>query len=145
MRLLARRAREELLAAGARPRRHVLTGPGSLTAAEARVARLAAEGHTNRAIAERLYVTERTVETHLTRAFDKLEISSRTALADGTRRAGPGEVTDGPQVPPGRLRGNPKDARRPASKRVTSCTREPARASTNNPRACQTPVSGSSS
>ena len=81
MRLLARRAREELLAAGARPRRHVLTGPGSLTAAEARVARLAAEGHTNRAIAERLYVTERTVETHLTRAFDKLQISSRTALA----------------------------------------------------------------
>jgi DNA-binding NarL/FixJ family response regulator len=53
----------------------------SLTAAEARVARLAAEGHTNRAIAERLYVTERTVETHLTRAFDKLQISNRTALA----------------------------------------------------------------
>ena len=58
-----------------------VTGPGSLTAAEARVARPAAEGHTKRAIAERLYVTERTVETHLTRAFDKLQISNRTALA----------------------------------------------------------------
>ena len=45
------------------------------------MARLAAEGHTNRTIAERLYVTERTVETHLTRAFDKLQIASRTALA----------------------------------------------------------------
>ena len=81
MRLLARRAREELLAAGARPRRGAVSGPGSLTAAEDRVARLAADGHTNRTIAERLYVTERTVETHLTRAFDKLNITSRTALA----------------------------------------------------------------
>ena len=81
MRLLARRARDELVAAGARPRRSVLSGPGSLTAAEDRVARLAAEGLTNRTIAERLYVSERTVETHLTRAFDKLQIASRTALA----------------------------------------------------------------
>jgi DNA-binding NarL/FixJ family response regulator len=81
MLLLARRAREELHAAGARPRRSALTGPDALTPAEYRVAELAALGHGNRAIAERLYVTQRTVETHLTHAFQKLNISSRAELA----------------------------------------------------------------
>ncbi len=81
MRLLARRAREELNAVGARPRRSALSGPGALTPAEHRVAQLAAEGHGNRAIAERLYVTQRTVETHLTHVFQKLGISSRAELA----------------------------------------------------------------
>ena len=79
--LLARRAREELNAAGARPRRSALSGPGALTPAEHRVAELAARGHGNREIAERLYVTQRTVETHLTHAFQKLDISSRADLA----------------------------------------------------------------
>jgi DNA-binding NarL/FixJ family response regulator len=78
---LARRAREELNAAGARPRRSALSGPGALTPAEHRVAELAARGHGNRAIAERLYVTPRTVETHLTHAFAKLDIRSRAELA----------------------------------------------------------------
>ena len=81
MLLLARRAREELNAAGARPRRSALTGPDALTPAEHRVAELAALGHGNRAIAERLYVTQRTVETHLTHAFQKLNINSRAELA----------------------------------------------------------------
>ena len=81
MLLLARRAREELNAVGARPRRSALSGPGALTPAEHRVAQLAARGHGNRAIAERLYVTQRTVETHLTHAFAKLDISSRAELA----------------------------------------------------------------
>lgn len=49
--------------------------------AEHRVAGLAARGHGNREIAERLYVTQRTVETHLTHVFQKLDIGSRTALA----------------------------------------------------------------
>ena len=80
MRLLARRAREELNAAGARPRRSALRGPGALTPAEHRVALLAAQGHGNRAIAERLYVTQRTVETHLTHVFQKLGIGSRAEL-----------------------------------------------------------------
>jgi DNA-binding NarL/FixJ family response regulator len=79
--LLARRAREELNAAGVRPRRSALSGPGALTPAELRVAQLAAEGHSNRAIAERLYVTQRTVETHITHAFQKLGIGSRAELA----------------------------------------------------------------
>lgn len=78
---LARRAREELNAVGARPRRSALSGPGALTPAEHRVAELAACGHGNRAIAERLYVTPRTVETHLTHAFAKLDIRSRAELA----------------------------------------------------------------
>jgi DNA-binding NarL/FixJ family response regulator len=55
--------------------------PDALTPAEHRVTRLAAEGLSNRAIADRLYVTERTVETHLTHAFQKLGIGSRTELA----------------------------------------------------------------
>ena len=81
MRRLARRARDELNAAGARPRRSALSGPGALTPAEHRVAELAAEGHSNREIAEQLYVTQRTVETHLTHAFQKLGIGSRAELA----------------------------------------------------------------
>ena len=81
MRLLARRARYELHAAGARPRRSALSGVDALTPAEHRVATLAATGHTNRQIAELLYVTQRTVETHLTHAFQKLDITSRTELA----------------------------------------------------------------
>jgi DNA-binding NarL/FixJ family response regulator len=80
MRLLAGRAREELNAAGARPRRSALSGPGALTPAEHRVAELAARGQGNRAIAERLYVTQRTVETHLTHTFQKLDIGSRGEL-----------------------------------------------------------------
>jgi DNA-binding NarL/FixJ family response regulator len=95
MLLLARRAQDELKAAGARPRRDVLTGPDALTAAEHRVAALAAAGHNNREIAERLYVTQRTVETHLTHAFQKLSITSRTEL---TARMKPDEPAESPSA-----------------------------------------------
>lgn len=78
--VLAERAREELLAAGARPRRNRLTGPEALTPSERRVARLAAEGKTNPEIAQALFLTRRTVETHLTHTYQKLGISSREAL-----------------------------------------------------------------
>ena len=71
----------ELRAAGARPRRPALAGRDALTAAERRVATLAAEGRTNRQIAQELFVTQRTVETHLTHTFAKLDISSRDELA----------------------------------------------------------------
>jgi DNA-binding NarL/FixJ family response regulator len=81
MLLLAARAREQLNAIGVRPRRSAISGPGALTPAEHRVAELAASGLGNRAIAERLYVTQRTVETHLTHAFQKLDIRSRAELA----------------------------------------------------------------
>jgi DNA-binding CsgD family transcriptional regulator len=58
-------ARTELAATGARPRKAVFTGVESLTPSELRVARIAAEGMTNREIAQALTVTEKTVETHL--------------------------------------------------------------------------------
>ncbi|HXT94329.1 MAG TPA: AAA family ATPase, partial [Trebonia sp.] len=53
-------ARTELLAAGARPRRAALTGPEALTSAERQVAALAAEGRSNRQIAQHLFVTQAT-------------------------------------------------------------------------------------
>jgi DNA-binding CsgD family transcriptional regulator len=79
---LAEWAKTELYAAGGRPRREALSGPESLTPSERRIADLAAEGHTNRDIAQTLYVTPRTVEGHLTSIYRKLGISTRHALAD---------------------------------------------------------------
>ncbi|MBV9939801.1 MAG: AAA family ATPase [Acidobacteriaceae bacterium] len=78
---LAARAREELKATGARPRREWRTGLEALTPGELRVIRLAAEGHSNRDIAQQLYVTLKTIEGHLSRAYDKLGISSRSQLS----------------------------------------------------------------
>jgi DNA-binding NarL/FixJ family response regulator len=77
---LVSRAREELRVAGARPRRLVRTGLGSLTPSELRVARMAADGMTNPAIAQALFVTLRTVEMHLSNAYRKLQIDSRMQL-----------------------------------------------------------------
>jgi DNA-binding CsgD family transcriptional regulator len=77
---LAAEVKRELLAAGARPRRAALTGPDALTAGERRVAALAADGLSNRQIAEHLFVTQATVETHLRHAFRKLNITSRAEL-----------------------------------------------------------------
>jgi DNA-binding CsgD family transcriptional regulator len=57
------------------------TGWDSLTEAELRVVRLVAEGLTNRATAERLFLSPHTVDTHLRRAFAKLGVSSRVELA----------------------------------------------------------------
>jgi class 3 adenylate cyclase/DNA-binding CsgD family transcriptional regulator len=79
--LLAERAHEELIATGARPRRVELSGAAALTPSERRIAALAAEGQTNRDIAQALFVTLRTVEMHLSNAFRKLGISSRTQLS----------------------------------------------------------------
>jgi DNA-binding CsgD family transcriptional regulator/predicted negative regulator of RcsB-dependent stress response len=78
--VLAGRARQELVAAGARPRRPALTGPDALTPAELRVAQHAAQDLSTREIAQHLFVTAKTVETHLTRAYRKLGISSRREL-----------------------------------------------------------------
>ena len=78
--VLAKRAREELVATGARPRRAVRTGIDALTPSELRVARMAAAGMTNPEIAQELFVTIRTVQTHLTSTYRKLEITSRSEL-----------------------------------------------------------------
>jgi DNA-binding CsgD family transcriptional regulator len=78
---VAARAHDELVTAGARPRRDPTESRSNLTASELRVARLAAEGMTNREIAQALFVTENTIETHLRSVFRKLEIRSRSQLA----------------------------------------------------------------
>jgi DNA-binding CsgD family transcriptional regulator len=57
-----------------------LSGVGSLTPSERRVAEMAAEGDTNREIAQALFVTPKTVEVHLSSAYRKLGISSRSQL-----------------------------------------------------------------
>ena len=77
---LAERAAEELRATGARPRRHAQTGRDALTASERRVAALAAAGRSNREIAQELFVTVATVETHLRRVYRKLGVDGRPGL-----------------------------------------------------------------
>jgi DNA-binding CsgD family transcriptional regulator len=86
---LAARAREELVAAGAKPRRDALRGRDALTASELRTARMAARGLANREIAQALFVSLRTVETHLTHAYQKLEIDSRAELGDALESDSP--------------------------------------------------------
>ncbi|MDQ3678855.1 MAG: AAA family ATPase [Actinomycetota bacterium] len=79
--LLSERSREELTALGARPRSVMLSGVESLTASERRVCRLAARGLRNTDIAQALFISLRTVETHLGHAYRKLDITSRTELS----------------------------------------------------------------
>ncbi len=79
---LADRARVELVACGARPRRALLSGAEALTPSERRVAQMAAGGLTNREIANGLFVSPKTVERHLTNIFVKLEINDRTRLPE---------------------------------------------------------------
>ena len=92
---LADRAREELVATGARPRRLVLSGVDSLTPSERRIAAMAAEGLSNREIAQALFLTLRTVEMHLSNAFRKLDISSRTQLPAALASSAAGPVAIG--------------------------------------------------
>jgi DNA-binding CsgD family transcriptional regulator len=77
---LAELTGEELQALGARPRSVLRTGTESLTPSERRVCRLASDGLKNGEIAQALFVSLKTVETHLRSAFRKLDVSSRTEL-----------------------------------------------------------------
>jgi DNA-binding CsgD family transcriptional regulator len=81
-RAVARTAHEELVATGAKPRRLRQSGAEALTATERRVAGMAAEGMSNRGIAQALFVSEKTVETHLGSAYRKLGINARTHLTE---------------------------------------------------------------
>ena len=83
-------ARHELRALGLRPRRSAVSGPGSLTPTERRVAELAASGLTNRQLAEALFITVKTVETHLARAYQKLGTRSRAELTRLIGESAPG-------------------------------------------------------
>ncbi|MGW6062119.1 helix-turn-helix transcriptional regulator [Streptomyces sp. NPDC055189] len=67
---------------GTAPARRPVQGWGALTASEKKIARLIAQGHTNRSAAELLVVSPHTVNTHLTSVFRKLEINSRVQLAN---------------------------------------------------------------
>ncbi len=102
---ISRHAREELIAAGAKPRRERISGVEALTASELRVAQLAAEGLTNRQIAQALFITMRTVSAHLGHAYAKLDIADRAQLAvalsqDPLHVGGPprGGVNDSPNT-----------------------------------------------
>jgi DNA-binding CsgD family transcriptional regulator len=77
---LVERSRQELRAAGGRPRRPRLLGAEALTASERRVAAMAAEGLSNPEIAQALFITKKTIESHLSNAYRKLGIRSRTEL-----------------------------------------------------------------
>jgi DNA-binding CsgD family transcriptional regulator len=79
---LADRARRELRASGEAPRRREPGAWAQLTPQELQIAQLAAEGFSNREIGERLYLSHRTVGSHLYRLFPKLGVTSRTQLRD---------------------------------------------------------------
>jgi DNA-binding CsgD family transcriptional regulator len=78
---LARRARDELRASGARPRTEVRSGPDALTPSERRVAELAVGGRTNVEIAQALFVTPKTIEYHLRHVYQKLGITRRVQIS----------------------------------------------------------------
>jgi len=81
MEAFAGRARVELLAGGERVRTGTVETLNQLTPQESQVARLAAQGNTNREIAAQLFISTSTVEYHLHKAFRKLDVKSRTQLA----------------------------------------------------------------
>jgi DNA-binding CsgD family transcriptional regulator/energy-coupling factor transporter ATP-binding protein EcfA2 len=85
---LAQRAREELLATGAHLRRERLSGPEALTPSERRVAEMAAGSFTNRQIAEALFVTAKTVGTHLGHIYRKLDLDGPQAREQISQRLG---------------------------------------------------------
>jgi DNA-binding CsgD family transcriptional regulator len=93
--VIAKRARAELVGAGARPRRASLRGPDALTPAEFRTARLAAVGLSNRQIAQQLVVTPKTVETQLSRAYAKL---GSIVVPSSPRRSGATSASSGQPV-----------------------------------------------
>lgn len=80
--VLSQSAPSTSCANGGRPRRDRFTGRDALTATEQRVAQLAIEGLTNRQIAETLFITRKTVESHLEHTYRKLSIHARTELAE---------------------------------------------------------------
>jgi DNA-binding CsgD family transcriptional regulator len=77
----AHRAERELLATSERAGKRTVDTLDQLTPQETQIARLAANGHTNREIAAQLFISPSTVEYHLRKAFRKLDVKSRTQLA----------------------------------------------------------------
>ena len=79
---IARRAQDELSATGETVRPFLATGAEALTPSERRVAAMAAGGMSNREIAQTLFLTVKTVETHLSAAYRKLDIAGRAELSE---------------------------------------------------------------
>ena len=79
--LLAQRARRELVATGLRPRNAALEGAAALTPRQRQVCELAAAGKGNRQIAQALFLSIKTVETHLAAGYRKLGVGTRAELA----------------------------------------------------------------
>ena len=100
---LVERAHHELLATGSRPRRTALHGPDALTASEARIARIAAQGLTNTEIAQSLFISRKTVEKHLANTYRKLRITSRSQLDPTALTAAYAIAADPPLPSPGTL------------------------------------------
>jgi DNA-binding CsgD family transcriptional regulator len=89
-------ARRELRACGERSRRRVVEARDQLTGQELQIAQLAAKGLSNREIGQRLYLSHRTISTHLYRVFPKLGITSRAELMRLWRRQHcPTDAVDG--------------------------------------------------
>jgi DNA-binding CsgD family transcriptional regulator len=80
--LLAETARQELRASGERPAQGTPKAWANLTPQELQIARMASSGDTNREIAQQLYLSPRTVQSHLYRIFPKLGITARHQLRD---------------------------------------------------------------
>ena len=93
MEAFAGRAGRELRATGETVHSRTARAPGTLTAQEAHIARLACEGHTNSEIGTQLFLSARTVEWHLRKIFTKVGIGSRRELRAALARLGPDDQT----------------------------------------------------
>ena len=91
---LSEAARNELRASGEASNRRTLDARDRLTPQELQIAQMAATGLSNREIGQKLYLSHRTVESHLYRIFPKLEISSRSQLGAALPEALSGELGD---------------------------------------------------
>jgi DNA-binding CsgD family transcriptional regulator len=86
MQAFAERARRELVATGEKVRKRTVETRDELTPQELQIARLVSDGRTNPEIAAELFLSRRTVEWHLRKVFDKLEVRSRRELPAALRR-----------------------------------------------------------